>query len=433
MDQFSKIFKALWIISVGILREFWWVLLPIFLFIIFIDLWKAYRNGLNKKESSSVCLQLLFSEEAAAKPLQFMELFFNNIKNIKIPENQGISFEVIGIENQLKYFIRVPEKIKDLITITFHAQYPDVTLLVVDDVFSRVPPNIPNNEYTFWGKEYKYKKANPLPVLTYDNFYNNKDKGKKNIGEANSYDPLSVIIELFNSMKPNDIVALQLIISNLNDEEKKSWEIESKTVYNPLIGKEPPKKPESLTHILIQSCANAIYNLVTFGQYLGIEDGKDAKKDDKPKTQNESEKESAKLVETKISNANYTTSIRLSYISPKKDYTDFIPSTFEMFIKQFNTSSANSFEEIKDDSRWAKFRSKIFPNTNTYLAHSMFDRTINRQKAEKGVIMSAKELTSLFHFPFQNVYISSVVMEKNKKGAPPPTLPFIEMDKETDI
>jgi hypothetical protein len=56
----------------------------------------------------------------------------------------------------------------------------------------------------------------------------------------------------------------------------------------------------------------------------------------------------------------------------------------------------------------------------------MFEKTVERKKAEAGIIMSAKELVSLFHFPFQNVYISSVVMEKNQKGAPPPNLPFIK-------
>jgi hypothetical protein len=194
---------------------------PIVLFSIFVDLFKTYLVESKKKETQYTCLELKFPEEASQKPLEFMELFFSNIKNIKTTDDQNISFEVVGIDNQLKFFIRVPNKIKDLITISFHAQYPDVIFTEDEDYLLRLPPNVPNNEYSFWSKEFKYKKSNVFPVLTYNNFFNIKEKVKRGtINEANSYDPLSVMIELFNRMKQDDIVCLQLMVRNLNDKEK---------------------------------------------------------------------------------------------------------------------------------------------------------------------------------------------------------------------
>ena len=434
MDQLLPIFNTLWVIIVRILNEFWWILLPVVLFNIFVELYKSYTKELKKKEFKPVYFELKFSEEASMKPLQFMELFFSNIKNIKLADDQNISFEIVGIDNQLKYFIRLPEKIKDLVTITLHAQYPDINLIPGEDYFLRVSPNVPNNEYSFWAKEFKYKKANPFPILTYDNFYNNKDKMRKTISEASSYDPLSVIIELFNSMKREDIVCLQIMIRNFNDEEKAAWELESKTLYNPLVGKEAPKKPAPASSAFSKTLTEFFNGVIPLIVYPP-----EVKKEEKPKTSTEIEKEAVKLIENKINNSNYVTNLRLSYVSTKKDFNDFIPSTFEMFIKQYNTSFANSFEEIKDPRKWyknwVKLRDKFFPQISNRLTHLMFEKTVGRKKAEKGFVMSAKELTSLFHFPFQNVYISSVVMEKNKKGAPPPNLPFIQNveEEETDI
>jgi len=432
MDQFSTIFRIIWAIASGILKEFWWIILPVVLFGIFADLFKTYLKELKKKELQPIYLELKFPEEASQKPLQFMELFFSNIKNIKIAEDHNISFEIVGIENRLKFFIRVPKKIKDLITISFYAQYPDVVLVETKDYLSDLPPNIPNNEFSFWGKEFKYKKSGAFPVLTYDGFFNIKEKIKRGaINEANSYDPLSVLIELFNRMKTNDIVCLQLIVRNFTDPEKAKWDFESKSLYSPLVGKEAPKVPEKLSKTLSKSWSTALNSLINPST------APEPKKEEKVKLPTEVEKEAIKLIEGKINGANFITGIRLAYISPKKDFSDFIPNTFEMFLKQFNTSIANSFDEIKDPrpwyKNWVKFRDRFFPIVKHNLEHKMFDKTITRKKTEKGIIMGAKELVSLFHFPFQNVYISSVVMEKNQKGAPPPNLPFINEDEQTDI
>ncbi|HOE15562.1 MAG TPA: hypothetical protein PLH82_02760 [Candidatus Paceibacterota bacterium] len=100
-----------------------------------------------------------------------------------------------------------------------------------------------------------------------------------------------------------------------------------------------------------------------------------------------------------------------------------------MFLKQFNNPCGNSIEEIKNDAPLVKMktkiRNKIFPYIPTQISRQMFQKAINRKPSEKEIIISSKELASIFHFPFQNIYLSSVVMKKNRPGSPPPNLPYI--------
>lgn len=432
MSQFYTIFMTIWRIIIGIFREFWWIILPLILFNIFRDLLKLYLKELRKKESNFICLQLLFSEEACLKPLRFMELFFDNLKNLKLEEDQNISCEIVGIDNQLKYFIRMPEKAQDLIAIILHSQYPNVELVQVDDYFSRIPPNVPNNEFSFWSKEYKYKKGNPFPLLTYENFYNIKTQEKlkssnitNNIIEPNSYDPLSVIIEIFNRIRPDDIISVQCIIRNLNDKEKTDWDFEAQSIYNPLIGKAAPQKPESVGRILTKSIGDSLNSAIT----SVITSTPTTTTASTPKTTTDTEQATIKNIEKKISGTNYKSSIRLNYISRPTDFSNSVTTSLEMFLKQFNNPCGNSIEEIKNDAPLVKMktkiRNKIFPYIPTQISRQMFQKAINRKPSEKEIIISSKELASIFHFPFQNIYLSSVVMKKNRPGSPPPNLPYI--------
>ncbi len=417
MHEFIIIFHALWQLLTGIIKEFWWILLPFLLFWIFKSLLKKYHQILKIEDSQYSCLEIKFSAEAAQKPLQFLELFFNSLKNIKLEDNQNISLEIVGKDKLLRFILRVPIKIRDLISIALYSQYPNITIVEINDYLNDLPPYIPNKNYDLWYKEYKYKKPSPFPILTYESFFNIQSQMKtapKDALEQIIFDPYSTLLELLQKAQSQDLIIIQIVIRNLNDLEKQEWDFISKTIYNPLIGKEPPQKPAALGSKILKDFISSMIPAVSSRS--------SENKGEKPKTLTENDKQLAEKVENKINGINFVTSIRVAYIWPRNHKTEVIPSSLELFIKQFNTTT-NALEEISDQNSQLKI-SKWLPAKNISQNDNYLKLKERRQNKEV-MIMSAKELASLFHFPFQNIYFSSIIWEKNKRGFPPQNLPII--------
>jgi len=150
-------------------------------------------------------------------------------------------------------------------------------------------------------------------------------------------------------MRPDDIISVQCIIHNLNDKEKADWDFEAKSTYNPLIGKEAPQKPEPIGSILTKTIGESLSVAIT-----SITATPETKKEEKPKTPTDVEKETIKNIESKINDTNYKSSIRLNYISRQTDFSDSIASSLDIFLKQFNNPFGNSVDEIKNDAPLVK-------------------------------------------------------------------------------
>ncbi len=131
--------------STIILREFWWLIIPLALFVYIKKFFKEYKKLTAKSdEDPRVFLEITFSQDSFKQPVTSMKNFFENLKNIKIKDGKTIIFEIICFKNQLRYFCITPKSLKDLVEVGIYSQYPDIRIAEVTDVLSTLAPNIPN-------------------------------------------------------------------------------------------------------------------------------------------------------------------------------------------------------------------------------------------------------------------------------------------------
>jgi hypothetical protein len=399
-----------------ILREFWWLIIPLTLFVYLKKLYKTYK-GLVKKadDDPMVFLEIKFSLDSFKQPVTSMKNFFENLKNIKIKDGKKIVFEILCFKNQLRYICMVPKSLKDLVEVAFYSQYTDIKILEVMDYLSALPPNIPNNNFDIWGEEYKLKKESIFKINVIRNDIVS-DKDSKVI------DPITILAEAADKTDYQGITIVQIVLSQLNDPQKASYALESENVINKLLGKPVVEKKtlQKETLGLMKIMLNQMLNPAK-------EDKKEEKKEVAPE-----DKAKAGELKTKNDLGVFACNFRVAYIAPKACIQKFVSPSISMFVKQF-TSSQNSFEGIADKGIEYKVEGLIpkllsnasKPQIELSMKKDFFQRAINRKFEKKIMVLNSEELATIFHFPFQRISVQSVDFIKNKEVAPPSNLPII--------
>ena len=413
-DSFvSKIISIVFII----LREFWWLIIPLALFIYFKKIFSQYKKQIAKPSADeSVFLELKFSIDSFKQPVTSMKNFFENLKNIKIKEGNKIVFEILCFKNQVRYVCIVPKSLKDLVEVAFYSQYPDIKINELIDPLSSLPPNIPNNNFDIWGEEYKLKKENVYQINVIKNDIIS-DKDSKII------DPVTILLESTAKSDYQGVVAVQIVLSQLNDKQKAAYKLESDNVINKLLGK-PIVEKKSFDKVLISLSGQVVKEMLNPSAPSKPDEKKEASPEDKAK---------ASELKTKDAFGVFACNFRVAYISPKACTEKFVSASVGMFIKRF-TSSQNSFDAIPDKGvelkveglipKWLASFSKAQIELN--MKKDLFQRVLNRKLEKKILILNSEELAAIYHFPFQKVSVKSLDYIKSKENAPPSNLPIIQ-------
>jgi len=410
----SKIISTIFIIF----REFWWLIIPLALFIYFRKIYQGYKKQIAKpaEEDPLIYLELKFSSDSFKQPVTSMKNFFENLKNIKIKDDKKVVFEIICCKNQLRYLCILPKSLKDLIEVAFYSQYPDIKINEISDFVCQLPPNIPNNNFDIWGEEYKLKKESIYQINTIKSDIIS-DKDSKVI------DPITILLETTAKADYQGIIIFQIVLSQLNKIQKEKYSIESDNVINKILGKPPIVKKTATEEFLV------LFTQV----FRDVISAASAPKEEVKKEPSSEDKEKAKNLKTKNDYGVFSCNFRVAYISPKECTEKFVPSSINMFIQRF-TSSQNSFEaiankgvELKTETLLDKWLTSFSKNQiELNMKRDLFQRVINRKIEKKFFVLNSEELASIYHFPFQKVSSKSLDYIKNKESAPPPNLPIIQ-------
>ncbi len=399
-----------------ILREFWWLLIPLTLFVYLKKIYKIYKTLAKKADDDpAVFLEIKFSLDSFKQPVTSMKNFFENLKNIKIKDGKKITFEILCFKNQLRYICITPKSLRDLVEVAFYSQYTDIKILEVMDYLSALPPNIPNNNFDIWGEEYKLKKESIYKINVIRNDIVS-DKDSKVI------DPITILAEAADKTDYQGITVVQIVLSQLSDPQKASYTLESDNVINKLLGKPVIEKKTLQKEVL-----GLLKILLTQVLNPNKEDKKEEKKEIPPE-----DKAKASDLKSKNDLGVFACNFRVAYIAPKACIQKFVSPSISMFVKQF-TSSSNSFEgnadkgvELKVEGLLPKMLTKTSkPQIELNMKKDFFQRTINRKFEKKIIVLNSEELATIFHFPFQRISVQSVDFIKNKEVAPPSNLPII--------
>ena len=162
-----------------------------------------------KRESSSIDSVLLQIALPRKNEIQIdaMEQVFASLYSIKkggwkqkFSFQPTVSFELVSIEEDIRFYIWCPKKLKDLVEKQIHGGYPDAEIKEVQEY------NIFTQEGKVAYKSFQLRSANYKPIKTFKDL---------------ATDPLSSITSVMAKMSSDEAAAVQILVSPAGSEWKK--------------------------------------------------------------------------------------------------------------------------------------------------------------------------------------------------------------------
>ena len=418
MEEFILVFKDL-IQIISFLLSIWWIYTPILLYFLFIYVFKEYTHSKYTSSLEWTLLEIKGPKEAKQGP-KAMEVVFTALHGIQEPprwqkaffygEVQAwYSFEIVGKDKGIHFYIRTLKKFKNLVESHLYAQYPNSEITeVLEDHISVLPPVFKENGYDIFGTEYILAKEDAYPIRTYVQFEElNPGREPEDIRRI---DPLASITEILASLNPNEYIGIQILASPTGDD----WVKKGQEVIDKILGKTPKPQATFMSQVI-----SFIDTLIPGGV-----NPTESPKEEKKKDQTPGQYEILKAVEASLSKFGYEVGIRIIYGAPKDVFQRARMSEIGGAFKQFNTYNLNGFKwnmKAATLARWPFKTWKVFLKKKMLLENYRERSFLGIQKR---MILNVEELATVFHFPDFSVKTPLIPRIEAKKGEPPVELPI---------
>ena len=178
-----------------------------------------YRNRDREKQAlDSTLIQVTVPRDNEIK-IDAAEQFFASFAGIKasgtfsfLKFQPHISFEIVGMAEDIRFYVYVPNKYKDIVEKQINASYPDAEIKVVEEGKSK-EGYIVGNEYNIFSQTGKVafaslrlKDSNYKPLKVYKDF---------------AVDPMASITSVLAKMGQGEGAAVQIIITGANSKWSK--------------------------------------------------------------------------------------------------------------------------------------------------------------------------------------------------------------------
>ncbi|HPN96300.1 MAG TPA: hypothetical protein PLK35_00890 [Candidatus Moranbacteria bacterium] len=401
----------------------WWIVLPWAFYFIFKIIFKDYV-AVRSADSWHKNLKWTYLEVIPPKDIErgpkVMESICAGISGVTTTHNtfdlwlrgaysqDRFSFELIGEEGVAHFIIRCQKKYRNLIEAQVYAQYPGAEVIEVEDYTLRFPKVIPNKYWDMWGVDFGFTAPEAVPIKTYDRF-------EEDI-TGTMIDPMASILEVLGTLTPDQHIWLQYIIIPL--QETWSYEVAQK------------KAVEKLKGVAVESGGGFLSDLgdifrnIFSGIFGPPQFSATAKKDEQPLEfrLTPMEKERLKATEENLGKTSYTTKMRFLYIGKRDNFSKSYVSAFIGAIKQFNDMNYNQVKPFDLSKTYGKiFFTKAIAD---FRKRKIYKRYRDRDPEGVKLVLSSKELATLYHFPDMGVKAPSVLRVASKLGTAPPNLPI---------
>ncbi len=446
LPNFGDIFYLAYLF---VFQYYGWVLFVIGFIVMF---WREYVEeiqGQFVRSTSWVFLQILVPRENRVSTLAVENIFAQMHvlhRNLTLQERfvEGkfqlwYALEIVSLGGKVSFIIRSPKKSQHLVESAFYSQYPTAEIREISDYMEnfKLNPYQDDNEYDFFGTEWKMTEDSVIPMKTYKDF-------EHPAAEEKIIDPLTNLIETMERVKPHEFLSLQILIQPIQNDE---WEMRSVKKVKELIGEALPHELSFLRLLLkpFDWFAKFSYKAKIFSLGEGhnsTEDELGRKQKNNWLSMTESEKKRVNLIQEKLNKACYNTKIRLLYIAPKNDYDK--GRRFELIgaIRHLSPGGgAGIHNTLKSDmSIWTK--------VDPYFSPSLEDPVVkwktNHRKhwflkgykarsiyvGSPKFLLSTEELATIFHFPITpegTLAPAHVESVPSKTVRPPADLPVGEV------
>jgi len=407
-------------------RLYWPYIMPAALFFTVRDLWLFYIRMRFIEGISWITLEVLVPKDVEKTP-KAMEQVFAGLAAIASGANfiekwrdgkvqEWISFEMAGEEGKLRFFIRTPEKFKNMVMALIFSQYAQADIKEVDDYTENSPKEMPSKDFDLWGTELIFDKDNAYPIRTYPEF--------EEAQEEKRIDPLASFAEVMNHLGADEKIWVQFLLRPA----PKDWKEKGDALVNKLIGKKEPPKPKGMFEYFFAYIEWLITGFVKTALNMEVGEGPEGasgKEKEGPETKIQTlspgEKSIVEAIEKKLSKVGFEAVIRIVYWGRRDIFSKSNIGAILSYFRQFNTLNMNAFKPNKNVTPsidyWFKNRREFSRKVKIWYAYK------KRLFLSKPIILNTEELATIYHFPTIFVEAPTVYRVESRKGGPPPTLP----------
>ena len=359
------------------------------------------------------------------------------------------TLEIVSIEGNIYFFIRVESRFKNLVETQIYSQYPNAEVTEVDDYTRYVPKFAKGNGWELRGFEMKLDKDDAIPIKTYLDF--GMDSKSLSLDEEQKIDPLTPLIEMLGSLKKGEQVWIQIFVRAAGKNLKLAEAKQEDWFFKNLFGEK-----EDYLHLekdgkiedwqaqgqrLIKELLDE-YATATAGE------GDKAKKVGGYKNLPPDKKELVDRIERSIMKLGFDVGIRVIYYAKKESFNGMrCPTEITSALRQFSapktspynglsmTNFTNGFDfpwQDPEGVRAAKNQKKMFEQyvKRAYFyapattSEDMFYFFSVEKDGKKPFTLNTEELATLFHFPGRVSTTGSFERIAAQKAEPPANLPI---------
>lgn len=392
--------------------------LPYILFYLTYERWFEFVQTMFKYNNKRVTLRIRLPQEVFKSP-EAMESVFAHIHAPNNPDNhrQGIldgkhplttSFEVVSIGGEVRLYVNIHTKIKDLLEAQLYAQYPGIE--IEEELLDYTAELKWDPEKLFVMSFHVVKKNDAvLPIKTYVDF--GHDKMPK---EEEKFEPMAALIEFLGKAQPHERIFIQILCTPHAKRDymtgylkkKVTWEQAAKEKINEIM-----QRDEKGMSVAEETEGRP---MLTMG-----------------------ERDTITAIERNTAKAAYDVGIRTMYISldPEKIDGTKIAPTFGSF-RQFNIIGRNELAprwKTDFDHAWyeditgSKVMERKKNELEAYKKRSYYAGEGKKNDIHQPRTMSVEELATLFHIPGSSVVTPGLSRVASNRQQAPNNLPIGEL------
>ena len=358
---------------ISFLLTTWWIYVPVVGVLLYLT-YKNKRKIKSLKDVDHVLLVLEIPRANDKKELAAEQMFASlhgilrskgeRVRDGSVQEH--ISYEIASIGNRIRFYVWVPEHLRNFVEGQIYAQYPTVQIHVADEDytkrdFSKVPV-IHTAELTISDHE-------ALPIMTFPSF---------------EVDPLAAITATLSKLEgEGEEMWIQVLARPIDD----NWHKKSARFISRI-----RSGGGTTTSGWVGTALGALW----------------APPSESTTTGDVSERDKSRITaaEEKSRKLGYQVKVRMAYLGEDKTTARLRMQAMVGTFKQFNSTNLNGFK-IKnpsfDPAKLAEMRARFF--------------------IDKGFIFNIEELASLYHLPHTTVETPNIVWAESKTAEPPASLP----------
>lgn len=435
MEVLSTTLTVVW----TIIKTWWWVFLPFFLWKRFLFMWQRWREESYAKTFEYGIFELKMPREVE-RPFKAMEQVFAGIWMFYDPADwwekwwEGkyqvkMAIEIISDGGEIHFYLRFPKSLRNLVEASIYSQYPEVELSEAEDYTKKVPQDIPNDTWDMWGCDYELMKPDIYPIKTYERFFEDSNTSK----EYQRVDPMAALLEGLGKVKEGEQIWVQFIIKPVTNLDN-NYKERAKEEVGRLAFRGDPKSRMKDAPLLKKAL-----DVIITGQPPGTAVMEKTESILPPEMKlTPGEREIVAQIELKIAKVMFETVIRFIILGEKDKWNKANLKNPMGYFANFNTENTNNLKP------WSPSITKIHKHEKLFANLFLHDRSLylrkrklfgqykkrmnyNYPKDTKNMVfvLNLEELASMFHFVGREAMPAPNVQRiESKKAEPPADLPW---------